>query len=119
MTQNDALKIIKTGANVFLTGAPGSGKTYTINQYVAYLRSHKIKPAITASTGVASTHIGGITIHSWCGIGIKNQLSKYDLNKIATTSYIKKRITEIKIGSFILGLVGGGGIAGICSVDEF
>jgi len=97
MTQGEALKILKTGANVFLTGAPGSGKTYTINQYVAYLRSHKIKPAITASTGVASTHIGGITIHSWCGIGIKNQLNKYDLNKIATTSYTKKRVSEAKV----------------------
>src|SRR5690349_20808474 len=30
MTQANALKILKTGANVFLTGEPGSGKTYTI-----------------------------------------------------------------------------------------
>lgn len=97
MTQEQALKILKTGANVFLTGAPGSGKTYTINKYVDFLRSHKIKPAITASTGVASTHISGITIHSWCGIGIKNHLNKYDLNKIATTAYIKKRVGETKI----------------------
>ena len=97
MTQEQALKILKSGANVFLTGAPGSGKTYTINKYVDFLRSHKIKPAITASTGVASTHISGITIHSWCGIGIKNHLNKYDLNKIATTAYIKKRVGETKI----------------------
>ena len=59
MTQSQALSILKTGANVFLTGEPGSGKTYTINEYVAYLRAHGIEPAITASTGIAATHIAG------------------------------------------------------------
>ncbi|TSC68865.1 MAG: PIF1 helicase, partial [Parcubacteria group bacterium Gr01-1014_56] len=59
MTQEEALKVLKTGANVFLTGEPGSGKTYTVNQYVSWLRSLGIEPAITASTGIAATHIGG------------------------------------------------------------
>ncbi|MEK7574587.1 MAG: AAA family ATPase, partial [Patescibacteria group bacterium] len=82
MIQSLALSILKTGANVFLTGEPGSGKTYLVNQYVAYLRSVGIEPAITASTGIAATHIGGMTIHSWSGIGIKTKLDKHDLNKI-------------------------------------
>ena len=55
MTQEEALKVLKTGANVFLTGEPGSGKTYTVNQYVSWLRSLGIEPAITASTGIAAT----------------------------------------------------------------
>ncbi|MCX6809305.1 MAG: helix-turn-helix domain-containing protein [Candidatus Berkelbacteria bacterium] len=97
MNQTQALKILKTGANVFLTGEPGSGKTYAINQYVAYLHSHGIEPAITASTGIAATHIGGMTIHSWSGIGIKSKLSKTDLNKIATNDYVKKRVGKAKI----------------------
>jgi len=97
MDQAQALKILKTGANVFLTGEPGSGKTYVINQYVAYLRRHGIEPAITASTGIAATHIGGITIHSWSGIGIKNRLSKGDLRAIATNDYVKKRVGKAKI----------------------
>ncbi len=63
MTQDQALNILKTGANVFLTGEPGSGKTYTINIFVNYLRSCDVEPAITASTGIAATHIGGMTIH--------------------------------------------------------
>ena len=83
MTQDEALNILKTGANVFLTGEPGSGKTHTVNEYVKYLHSYNIDPAITASTGIAATHIGGMTIHSWSGIGIKNKLDKYDLDKIA------------------------------------
>ena len=97
MDQNTALKILKSGVNVFLTGEPGSGKTYTINQYVSYLHSHGIKPAITASTGIAATHIGGMTIHSWCGIGIKNRLGPGDLKNIVGNDYIKKRVGPAKI----------------------
>jgi ATP-dependent exoDNAse (exonuclease V) alpha subunit len=97
MTQDQALKILKSGANVFITGEPGSGKTHTINQYVDYLVSHGIEPAITASTGIAATHIGGMTIHSWSGIGIKSRLSKSDLNNIVTNDYVEKRVGAAKI----------------------
>ncbi len=97
MTQDEALEILQTGANVFLTGEPGSGKSYTINQYVKYLRDHDIEPAITASTGIAATHIGGMTIHSWSGIGIKNRLTNYDLDKITSTEYLAKRIRWTKV----------------------
>lgn len=97
MTQNEALNILKTGQNVFLTGQPGSGKTHTINQYVSYLRAHGVEPAITASTGIAATHIGGMTIHSWSGVGIKDQLNKRELADIAGKDYIRKRISRAKI----------------------
>lgn len=97
MDQTQALNILKTGANVFLTGEPGSGKTYTINKYVAYLRSHGIEPAITASTGIAATHIGGMTIHSWSGIGIKSRLSSSDMQNITTNDYVAKRVGEAKV----------------------
>ena len=96
MTQDQALAILKTGANVFLTGEPGSGKTHTINRYVTYLREHEIEPAITASTGIAATHIHGMTIHSWSGIGIKNQLTKSDLDKISS-GYITRRVKKTKV----------------------
>ena len=96
MTQSQALSILKTGANVFLTGEPGSGKTHTINEYAAYLRGRDIEPAITASTGIAATHIGGMTIHSWSGIGIKTKLDKHELNKIASSQYVAKRVRKAK-----------------------
>jgi len=97
MTQNEALNILKTGANVFLTGEPGAGKTHTINNFVSYLRTCDVEPAITASTGIAATHIGGMTIHSWSGIGIRTKLDKYDLDKIASSEYISKRVHRTKV----------------------
>lgn len=92
MTQNDALAILKTGANVFLTGEPGSGKTHTVNRFVAWLRERGIEPAVTASTGIAATHIGGMTIHSWSGIGVKSHLTKQDLNSIANNKRVARRV---------------------------
>lgn len=97
MIQSQALSILKTGVNVFLTGEPGSGKTHTVNEYVAYLHDCGIEPAVTASTGIAATHIGGMTIHSWSGIGIKTKLDKEDLNKISSSQYIIKRVRKAKI----------------------
>lgn len=97
MTQSQALSILKTGANVFLTGEPGAGKTHTVNEYVAYLRARGIEPAITASTGIAATHISGMTIHSWSGIGIRTELSQYDLDRLSSNEYIAKRIGRAKV----------------------
>ena len=97
MTQVEALNILKTGANIFLTGEPGAGKTHTINEYVDYLRRYEVEVAITASTGIAATHIGGMTIHSWSGIGIRKKLDKYDLDKIATSEYVVKRVSRAKV----------------------
>ncbi len=94
MTQSEALAILKTGANVFLTGKPGSGKTHTVNAYVAWLRAHGIEPAITASTGIAATHIHGMTIHSWSGIGIRDSLSEYDLDTIIGKEHVARRIQK-------------------------
>ena len=97
MRQSQALDIMKSGVNIFLTGEPGSGKTYVVNQYVSYLRSHGIEPAITASTGIAATHIGGLTIHSWSGLGVKKELSRSELAAIATNRRIVKRLAAAKI----------------------
>lgn len=97
MTQKEALDILKTGVNVFLTGEPGAGKTHTINEYVKYLRAHGIEPAITASTGIAATHIGGMTIHSWSGIGIKDKLTRDDLRHIKDLPLYAKRIRKAKV----------------------
>ncbi len=97
MTQDTAFAILKTGGNIFLTGEPGSGKTFLVNKYVRYLRDHDIHVAITASTGIAATHIGGSTIHSWSGIGIRKSLSAQDLEIIASTDRLVKQIQNTHV----------------------
>lgn len=97
MTQEAALSILKTGVNAFLTGEPGSGKTHTVNAYVAWLRSQGIEPAITASTGIAATHIHGMTIHAWSGIGIRDSLSAADLDHLASKEHLARRIQKASV----------------------
>lgn len=97
MTQNDALKILQTGANVFLTGSPGSGKTHTVRAYIEWLRSHNIEPSITASTGVAATHIHGQTLHAWSGIGIVDTFTPFEIDRIASKEPVVKRIQKTSV----------------------
>ncbi len=97
MTQKEALLILKTGMNVFLTGSAGSGKTHLLNQYINYLRDKNIPVAITASTGIAATHMGGVTIHSWAGIGIRDNLTKHELEMMESKEYLVKRIQNTSV----------------------
>lgn len=97
MIQADALTILKTGANVFLTGEPGAGKTYVLNQYIEYLKDHAMTVAVTASTGIAATHIGGVTIHSWSGLGIKKSLTPKELDALEGRQYLWKRFETTNV----------------------
>ena len=73
MTQAEALAIMKSGRNVLLTGAAGTGKSWLLNKFIA--ESDK-KIAITATTGLAAAHLNGQTIHRWSGIGVNKVLDK-------------------------------------------
>ena len=97
MRQSSALDILKTGQNVFLTGSAGSGKTYTLNQYINYLRARRVPVAVTASTGIAATHMNGTTIHSWSGIGIKDELSDRDLTNLSRKQFLADRLKDTAV----------------------
>ena len=97
MKQETALNILKAGENVFLTGSAGAGKTYTLNQYIMYLKARKVPVAITASTGIAATHMNGMTIHTWAGIGIKDSLSDDDLKRMKERKYLKEHLENAQV----------------------
>lgn len=97
MTQKEALDILKTGRNVFLTGAAGSGKTFVLREYIKYLQNLNATIGITASTGIAATHMGGTTIHSWSGLGIRDNLKKDELLEIASKKRIKNNIEKASV----------------------
>ncbi|HIP35906.1 MAG TPA: DUF2075 domain-containing protein [Crocinitomix sp.] len=97
MTQDKAFTILKSGYNVFLTGQAGTGKTYLLNQFIKHLRKEKKRVAITASTGIAATHIKGTTIHSWSGIGIKQEITSKDINKLKRNEQFMDRIHQTDV----------------------
>lgn len=74
MEQAVALEVLLGGNSALLTGPAGTGKTYLLNQFIRLARSDGKHVSVTASTGLAATHIGGTTIHSWAGIGIHDSL---------------------------------------------
>lgn len=97
MKQTQALRVMMSGESVFLTGAPGSGKTYVLNQFIQLAKKAKKRIAVTASTGIAATHIGGTTIHSWSGLGIRDEISERDEKWLKDNDRLLKRYNNIDV----------------------
>ena len=70
--QTAALAAVKTGRNIFLTGAGGTGKSHTIRAIVAWAKATGVRYDVTAMTGCAALLLGlkAKTLHSWAGIGL-------------------------------------------------
>lgn len=97
MLQDEVFDILTMGYNTFLTGAAGSGKTFLVNRFIRHCHEHGIGVAVTASTGIAATHIGGMTIHSWSGMGIRDTLTQEDLEYILAREYLIKRFAKTSV----------------------
>lgn len=85
MNQELALAIMLAGKSVLLTGAAGTGKTHLLNKFISQARSMGKKVSVTATTGLAATHLGGNTIHSWSGLGIHDHLPDYFFERMSKT----------------------------------
>jgi ATP-dependent exoDNAse (exonuclease V) alpha subunit len=72
--QFEALNVVKSGKNLFLTGSAGTGKSYTLKAIIDYLSSNNINYGVTALTGCAAVLINGQTIHSFLSLGISRNL---------------------------------------------
>lgn len=63
--QQKALDLMKSGANVFLTGKAGTGKSAVLGEFRDWCRENHTSCVFLAPTGVAALNIGGATIHSF------------------------------------------------------
>lgn len=97
MTQQDAINLMLEGHSVFLTGEPGAGKTYTLNKFIGHARDLGKRIAMTASTGIAASHIDGVTIHSWSGLGIAEKITEEELEAMRWKHYIRKKYDNCDI----------------------
>ncbi|MDR2083066.1 MAG: AAA family ATPase [Candidatus Ancillula trichonymphae] len=97
MKQSTALKILLESRNAFLTGPAGSGKTHTLNKYVVEAQAAGKRVGVTASTGIAATHIGGQTIHAFSGLGILSELPEDFFDKWAFKKFKAPQIRTIDV----------------------
>lgn len=97
MMQQQALQIMLSGTSVFLTGPPGAGKTHVLIEFVRRAEWRRRRVAVTASTGIAATHIGGSTIHLWSGLGTRSTLTSKAKDRMYTNSELRKRYLETDV----------------------
>lgn len=97
MKQKTAMEILKAGKNVFLTGSAGTGKTYLLNKYIEYLKNRKITPVVLAPTGIAASHINGMTIHSFFGLGVREKVDNGFVNFLVRQKFIQNRLSRLKV----------------------
>ena len=66
--------VVQLGKSIFFTGSAGTGKSVLMREIIKNLRAkYRREPdrvAVTASTGLAACNIGGVTLHSFAGIGL-------------------------------------------------
>ncbi len=97
MKQETALDILKSGKNVFITGSAGTGKTYLLHLYTQYLKERRVYPTIVAPTGIAASHLGGQTIHSFFALGIRDSIDEGYVDFLLDKKYLKSRFSKLKL----------------------
>jgi ATP-dependent DNA helicase PIF1 len=98
MNQSLALEIMLAGESVLLTGPAGSGKTYVLAEFIRQAKREGRTVAVTATTGLAASHLSGSTIHAWSGLGIHDSLPPHfvrDLTQSRRDTIIKTDVLVI------------------------
>ncbi|TVY73229.1 ATP-dependent DNA helicase PIF1 [Lachnellula suecica] len=93
--------VVSESKSVFFTGSAGTGKSVLMRSIIADLRKKYIKEpdrvAVTASTGLAACNIGGVTLHSFGGIGLGKEDVPALVKKIRRNPKAKNRWIKTKI----------------------
>lgn len=102
--QNKILEVVEEGKSVFFTGSAGTGKSVLLRAIIKSLRQKHIKNndavAVTASTGIAACNIGGVTLHSFGGVGLAQEsavdlATKIKRNQKASTRWMRTKVLII------------------------
>lgn len=103
--QQHVLDLVSEGKkSVFFTGSAGTGKSVLLREIISTLRRKYTREpdrvAVTASTGLAACNIGGVTLHSFAGIGLGKEdvpelVKKIKRNQKAKHRWMRTRVLVI------------------------
>jgi len=87
--------------SIFFTGSAGTGKSVLLREIIKVVRDkykhESDKVAVTASTGLAACNIGGVTLHSFSGIGLGKEAVPELVRKIKRNQKAKNRWMRTKV----------------------
>ena len=100
--QRTVLKmVVDDKKNVFFTGSAGTGKSVLLREIIQELRHKYSKKtdavAVTASTGIAACNIGGVTVHSFSGVGLGKEPAAHLVSKIRKNRKAMSRWTRTQV----------------------
>ena len=93
--------VAESKKSVFFTGSAGTGKSVLLREIISTLRKKHLREpdrvACTASTGLAACNIGGVTLHSFAGIGLGKEEVPELVKRIKRNQKAKHRWMRTKI----------------------
>ena len=98
-SQKKAFGLFKDQKNLLILGPAGTGKSHIIKTFQEYMKlnfPHK-RICLTSTTGISAYNIGGMTIHSFMGIGTGNNDIDTLKKKIFRKKVYKERIELVDI----------------------
>ena len=92
--------VIHKKQSVFFTGPAGTGKSVLMRAIIQELKKQWVRDperlSVTASTGLAACNIGGMTLHSFAGIGLGKEDVQTLVKKIRRNPKAKNRWLRTK-----------------------
>lgn len=75
--QKKVKELVLAGKGAFLTGSAGTGKSFLLQQLITILQAKYSaqRVGVTSTTGTGAIIIGGVTLHSYLGIGLGENLT--------------------------------------------
>ena len=93
--------VAESKKSVFFTGSAGTGKSVLLREVIRVLRDKYKREldrvAVTASTGLAACNVGGVTLHSFAGIGLGKEAVPELVKKIKRNQKAKLRWMRTKV----------------------
>jgi len=93
--QKNVIQSILNGDTIFLTGSPGTGKSFVLQVIMPKLFHKNV--GITATTGCAAINVGGTTIHSFFKLKPDTNVSKHIAKLTSTKCDTYKKIRDLDI----------------------